>query len=88
MAKFINAGYDNNVNIDKVVAVLNSNSSPSRRMIKTARETQLYVDATEGNKTLSILVTESGHIIASAFRVETLRKRIDELNKQEKDKNI
>lgn len=78
MARFINAGYENNVNIDKVVAVLNSDSAPGRRLIKKARESQLLLDATEGNKTLAIIVTESGHVITSAFRAETLRKRIDE----------
>lgn len=78
MVKFINVGYENNVNIDKVVAVLNSDSAPGRRLIKNARESQLLLDATEGNKTLAIIVTESGHVITSAFRAETLRKRIDE----------
>ena len=78
MGRFINDGYENNVNIDKVVAVLNSDSAPGRRLIKKAREAQLLLDATEGNKTLAIIVTESGHVITSAFRAETLRKRIDE----------
>lgn len=78
MMKFLNVGYENNVNVDKVIAVLNSDSAPGRRLIKNARESQLLLDATEGNKTLAIIVTESGHIITSAFRAETLKKRIDE----------
>ncbi len=81
MGRFINAGYENNVNVDKVVAVLNSDSASGRRLIKKAREAQLLLDATEGNKTLAIIVTESGHVITSAFRAETLRKRIDECEK-------
>ena len=81
MGRFINAGYENNVNVDKVVAVLNSDSAHGRRLIKNARESQLLLDATEGNKTLAIIVTESGHVITSAFRTETLKKRIDECYK-------
>ena len=81
MSKFINAGYENNVNVNKVVAILNSDSAPGRRLIRNAKESQLLLDATEGNKTLAIIVTESGHIITSAFRAETLRKRIDECEK-------
>lgn len=84
MEKFLNVGYDNNVNLRKVVAVLSSNSAPSKRMIKIARESQLYVDATEGNKTLSILIMESGHIVASAVMPKTLRKRVDESENAEK----
>ena len=78
MGRFINAGHENNVNIDKIIAILNSDSAPGRRLIRNAKETQLLLDATEGNKTLAIIVTESGHVITSAFRAETLRKRIDE----------
>ena len=63
MGKFINAGYENNINIDKVIAVLNSDSAPGRRLIRNAKESQLLLDATEGNKTLAIIVTESGHVI-------------------------
>ena len=81
MSKFINAGYENNVNVNKVVAILNSDSAPGRRLIRNAKESQLLLDATEGNETLAIIITESGHVITSAFRAETLRKRIDECGK-------
>ena len=54
MGRFINAGYENNVNIDKIIPILNSDSAPGRRLIRNAKETQLLLDATEGNKTLAI----------------------------------
>lgn len=47
MGRFINAGYENNVNIDKIIAILNSDSAPGRRLIRNAKETQLLLDATE-----------------------------------------
>ena len=46
MGRFINAGYENNVNVDKVVAVLNSDSAPGRGLIRNAKESQLLLDAT------------------------------------------
>ena len=39
MGRFINAGYENNVNIDKIIAILNSDSAPGRRLIRNAKET-------------------------------------------------
>ena len=42
MGRFINAGYENNVNIDKVVAVLNSDSAPGRRLIKKLEKHNYY----------------------------------------------
>lgn len=84
MEKFLNVGYDNNVNLSKVVAVLSSNSAPSKRVIKIARESQLYLDATEGNKTSSIIVMENGHVIASAVMPKTLINRLDKNRNIEK----
>lgn len=79
MSKLINAGYGNNINIDKVVAVVNSSSAPSKRAIKNARELDLVIDATEGNKTASVIIMESGHVVLSAVKAETLRKRTFEV---------
>lgn len=77
MRKVINIGYGNNVNIDKVLAIVNAESSPSRRLIKNAKEKGLVVDATEGNKTAAIIVMESDKVVLSAISADTIRKRIN-----------
>ena len=77
MRKVINVGYGNNVNIDKVLAIVNAESSPSRRLIKNAKEKGLVVDATEGNKTAAIIVMESDKVVLSAISADTIRKRIN-----------
>lgn len=79
MRKVINVGYGNNVNIDKVLAIVNAESSPSRRLIKNAKEKGLVVDATEGNKTAAIIVMESDKVVLSAISADTIRKRINTL---------
>ena len=38
MGRFINAGYENNVNIDKIIAILNSDSAPGRRLIRNPKK--------------------------------------------------
>ncbi|AYE35679.1 DUF370 domain-containing protein [Clostridium septicum] len=76
MNKLINVGYENTVNMEKVISITNAKSSPTRRMIQRAKEKDLLVDATEGKKTVTAIVMESGHVILSAVRIETLKKRI------------
>ena len=77
MQKLINVGYGNNINIDKVLAIVNAESAPSRRLIKNAKEKGGVVDATEGNKTAAIIVMESDKVVLSAISADTIIKRIN-----------
>jgi hypothetical protein len=67
----INIGFGNVVAAERVVAVIQPSSSPSRRL-KDGR----LVDATQGRRTRSIVVTDSNHIILSAVQVETITQRL------------
>lgn len=79
MAKLISLGYDNNVNVDKIVAIVSSSASPSKRAVKNAKDKEMLVDATNGNKTAAVIIMESGHVVISALKAETIRKRTAEL---------
>ncbi len=73
---FLNIGFGNVVSINKVVTIINSGSSPVKRLKDEAKRQGKMVDATQGRKTRSIIVTESGHIILSAIAVETIVQRL------------
>lgn len=72
----LNVGFGNIVAASKVVAVVGPASSPMKKLREAAKETGRLVDATEGRKTRSIIVTESGHIILSALQTETIAQRL------------
>ena len=59
----------------KVVVVLSPESAPMRRLKEEAKERKMLIDATQGRKTRSIIVTDSDHVILSAVQVETLTQR-------------
>ena len=71
----VNIGYGNMVMTSKVVAVLSPDSAPMRRLKDEAKEQKRLLDATQGRKTRSIIVTDSDHVILSAVQVETLLQR-------------
>jgi regulator of extracellular matrix RemA (YlzA/DUF370 family) len=71
----VNIGYGNMVMLSKVVAVLSPESAPMRRLKEEARERKVLLDATQGRKTRSIIITDSDHVILSAVQVETLMRR-------------
>jgi regulator of extracellular matrix RemA (YlzA/DUF370 family) len=56
----------------KVVAVLSSESAPMRRLKDDAKERNMLIDATQGRKSGSIVITDSDHVIPSEVLVETL----------------
>lgn len=72
----VNIGFGNVVSAGRVVAVVNPGSSPIKKLREEARERGKLIDATEGKKTRSIIVTDSDHIILSAIQVETIVQRI------------
>jgi regulator of extracellular matrix RemA (YlzA/DUF370 family) len=58
-----------------VVAIVNPSSSPMRRLREDARQEGRLVDATQGRKTRSIIITDSNHVILSAIQAETVGQR-------------
>ncbi len=75
MANLVNIGFGNFVNAQKVTAVVNPDAAPIKRLVQNAREKQLVIDATQGRRTKSVLVMESGQILLSAMQPDTVARR-------------
>ncbi len=74
----LNIGFGNYVVNTRVVAIVNPASSPMRRLREDAKEAQRLVDATQGRKTRSIIVMDSGHVFLSAIQAETISQRFSQ----------
>ena len=74
---FLNIGFSNVVFVSKIIAILTPDSAPMRRLRETAKETGSLLDATQGRKTRSIIVMNTGQIVLSAMQVDTLVQRFD-----------
>lgn len=75
--QFINIGFGSVVMVDKVIAIVNPDSAPIKRMIQNAREQEKLIDATFGRKTRAVIFTTSGHIMLSGIQVETIVSRLE-----------
>ncbi len=71
----INIGFGNVISGDRVIAIVNPESSPVKRMKDEAKASGKLIDATYGRKTRSILITDSNHVILSALQPETIAQR-------------
>ncbi len=76
--KLINIGFGNYVFASRVVGIVNPASSPMKRLREDAREQGRLIDATQGRRTRSILVTDSNHVILSAIQPETISLRFNQ----------
>lgn len=76
--RMLNIGYGNLVAAARVIAVVSPQSSPMRRLREDAGARGKLVDATQGRRTRSILVTDSDHVILSAINPETIHSRLSQ----------
>jgi regulator of extracellular matrix RemA (YlzA/DUF370 family) len=74
----LNVGYGNLVAAARVIAIVSPQSSPMRRLREEAGNRGKLVDATQGRRTRSILVTDSDHVILSAINPETIAARLEQ----------
>lgn len=74
--KLINIGYNNTVSSEKIVAVVSPTAAPIKRLKEEARRHNKLIDATNGRKTRSLIITDSDHIILSGLQPETIAQRL------------
>ncbi|MBW1850967.1 MAG: DUF370 domain-containing protein [Deltaproteobacteria bacterium] len=73
--KLVNLGFGNSVVSRRVVAIVSPNAAPIKRLRDEAREEKRLIDATQGRRTRSLIITDSNHVILSAIQSETLAQR-------------
>ncbi len=74
--KFVNVGFNNMINAERVIAVIASDSAPAKRLIQDAKDSGRAVDCTCGRKTRAVVIMDSDHIILSAIQNETIAGRL------------
>lgn len=77
--QLLNVGFGNTVVLEKIVAVINTGSSPARKLKEAAKMDGKLVDVTEGRRTRSILVMESNHVVLSSVQPDTIGQRMQAL---------
>jgi regulator of extracellular matrix RemA (YlzA/DUF370 family) len=76
-AKLLNVGFGNMVAVARVIAIVDPGSAPMKRLKDEAKQAGKLVDATNGRRTRSIIVTDSDHVVLSAIQPETIAQRFE-----------
>jgi len=81
-----NAGFGNMVSKDRIIAVVNPDTAPIKRLVQDAKDSGRAIDITCGRRTRSVIITDSDHVILSAIQCETISSRITgDLSAQSED---
>lgn len=75
MNHLIHIGFGNIVNTAKIIAIVSPDSAPVKRLVQSAKESGMAIDATQGRKTKSVLVMENSQVVLSALLPETIAGR-------------
>jgi regulator of extracellular matrix RemA (YlzA/DUF370 family) len=75
--KLLNVGFGNMVMVERVIAIVDPGSAPMKRLKDEAKQAGKLVDATNGRRTRSIIVTDSDHVVLSAIQTETIAQRLE-----------
>ena len=76
--QFINIGFGNVVNSDKVYSIVSPDAAPVKRLIQQAKDQGAAIDATCGRKTKAVLVLDNQTIVLSSLLPETIAARMNQ----------
>ena len=72
----VNVGFDNVVAAERVVAVVSAEPSPIKRLREAADRRQKLIDATNGRRMRTVIITDSDHVVLSSLQPETIVQRL------------
>ncbi len=73
--KLINIGFGSLVAAARVLAIVDPDSAPIKRVVQEARDRGMLVDASYGRKTKGVILMDTDHVILSALTPEALSQR-------------
>ena len=65
--KLINIGFGSMVAANRVLAMVEPDSAPIKRIVQEARERSMLIDASYGRSTRSVILMDTDHVILTAM---------------------
>ncbi len=81
--KLINIGFGSMIAAHRVLAIVDPDSAPIKRVVQEAKDRGMLVDASYGRKTKAVILMDTDHVILSAMTPEVLANRWQDMEKSE-----
>ena len=76
--KLINIGFGSMIAAGRVLAVVDPDSAPIKRVVQEAKERGMLIDASYGRKTKAVILMDTDHVILSALTPDAIGERWNE----------
>ena len=76
--KLIGIGFGSMVTAQRVLAIMEPDSAPIKRVVQEARDRGMLIDASYGRKTKAVILMDTDHVILSALTTDVLSTRWEE----------
>ena len=83
--KLINIGFGSMLAANRLLAIMDPDSAPIKRVVQEAKDRGMLIDASYGRKTKSVILMDTDHVILSAMTPETLSGRVSGEETEEKE---
>ena len=78
--RLINIGFGSLVAAQRILALMDPDSAPIKRVVQEARDRGMLIDASYGRKTKAVLLMDTDHVILSAITPEAIHDRWNDKN--------
>ena len=73
--KLINIGFGSLLSAGRILAIVDPDSAPIKRLVQEARDRGMLIDASYGRKTKAVILMDTDHVILSAISTEAIHAR-------------
>lgn len=85
--KLLNIGFGSMVAAGRILAVVDPDSAPIKRVVQEARDRGMLIDASYGRKTRSVFLMDTDHVILSALTTDVVAERWQGKMNEETEEN-
>ena len=71
----MNIGFGSMVAARRILAIMDPDSAPIKRVMQEAKDRGMLIDASYGRKTMSVILMDTDHVILSALSSAVLSAR-------------
>jgi regulator of extracellular matrix RemA (YlzA/DUF370 family) len=86
--KLVNIGFGSLINAGRILAVVDPDSAPIKRVVQEARDRGMLIDASYGRKTRAVVLMDTDHVILSALTTQALGDRWQGKMTEETEENV
>ena len=86
--KLVNIGFGSLVAAGRILAVVDPDSAPIKRVVQEARDRGMLIDASFGRKTKAVILMDTDHVILSALTTQALGERWQGKLEDETEENL